>query len=244
MSGIHRTFHSDSAQCPDNDSSRKENSSGLDSSIRDLLETDMSEFGQGVRKANSAISEIQIADRALLSIGDKLLKMKEYARSSADKDCSPLDRKVIEKEYQKVALEITEIASLTDGFDSNGICNDVRKATAAELGLGTDAGPQSAGYTISTREAAMRAVDGVSDAIVKKDSMRSRLGTLKKSLESTISSLVVKAQNIQAAETRLSDIDVANEMAVFVKQQILTKSKVAILSQACRLSNVSLSLVH
>ena len=254
VGGIHRTSRSDSAQVFGIDSSfRKEKNSAkkggvtdssLDASIRNLLKTDTTELGHGVRKANNTISAIQVADRVLLSIGDKLLKMREYARSSADTECTPFERKEIEEQYQKVAREITEIATSTEAIEKSGICEELRKTTAAELGLGSDACPTSSGYTISTQEAARRAVDGVSDAIVKKDEMRARLGTLKRSLEATISSLVVHAQNIQAAETKMSDIDIANEMALFVKQQILSKSKVAILSQACRLSAVSLSLVR
>ena len=250
VGGIHRTSSSDSAQCRGIDSSVRKEKNGtkkggaLDTSIRDLLKTDTTELGYGVRKANNTISEIQVADRVLLSIGDKLLKMREYAQSSADTECTPFERKEIEEQYQKVAREITEIAKATEGFEKSAICDEVRRTTAAELGLGSDACPASSGYTVSTPEAARRAVVGVSDAIVKKDEMRARLGTLKKSLESTISSLVVHAQNVQAAEARMSDIAIANEMVIFVKQQILSKSKVAILSQACRLSVVSLSLVR
>lgn len=62
-------------------------------------------------------------------------------------------------------------------------------------------------------------------------------------LENTISNLQIQAENLQAAESRISDVDVASEMTNFVKNQILTQSAVAMLSQANSLPQLALNLL-
>ena len=62
-------------------------------------------------------------------------------------------------------------------------------------------------------------------------------------LENTISNLNVQAENLQAAESRISDVDVATEMTTFVRNQILTQSAVAMLSQANSVPRLALQLM-
>jgi flagellin len=62
-------------------------------------------------------------------------------------------------------------------------------------------------------------------------------------LENTISVQLIQAENLQAAESRISDVDVATEMTEFVRNQILTQAAVAMLSQANSLPQMALSLI-
>ena len=116
-------------------------------------------------------------------------------------------------------------------------------STASALGVGNQADKTSAAYTVSTQEAAQKALVGLNDAVVSKDKIRAHLGALQNRLENTISNLTTQTQNLQAAESRISDVDVATEMTAFVRNQILTQSAVAMLSQANSMPQMALSLI-
>ncbi|MBD5647478.1 MAG: flagellin [Desulfovibrio sp.] len=116
-------------------------------------------------------------------------------------------------------------------------------ATASALGVGNEASTDAAAYTVSTQEAAQKALVGINDAIVSKDKIRAHLGALQNRLENTITNLTTQAENLQAAESRISDVDVATEMTQFVRNQILTQSAVAMLSQANSMPQMAMQLI-
>jgi len=101
----------------------------------------------------------------------------------------------------------------------------------------------SAASSISTQQLAQEALITVKNAIISKDKIRANLGALQNRLENTISNLQIQAENLQAAESRISDVDVATEMTEFVRQQILTQAAVAMLSQANSLPRMALQLM-
>ncbi len=116
-------------------------------------------------------------------------------------------------------------------------------STASAFGLGNSAASGTDGYSISTQEAAQKALEAIKNAIISKDNIRASLGALQNRLENTISNLEIQSENMQAAESRISDVDVSLEMTEFVKQQILVQSAVSMLSQANSLPQMALSLI-
>lgn len=86
--------------------------------------------------------------------------------------------------------------------------------------------------SIKTQEMAQQALTRIDDAIVAKDKVRAHLGAMQNRLENTVSNLSIQGENLQAAESRISDTDVATEMTQFVRNQVLTQSAVAMLGQA------------
>lgn len=119
----------------------------------------------------------------------------------------------------------------------------IQTATASAFGLGNAAASGAAGYTISTQSAAQAALNQINEAIVSKDKIRAALGALQNRLENTITNLQIQAENLQAAESRISDVDVATEMTEFVRNQILTQSAVAMLAQANSLPRMAMQLI-
>ncbi len=99
------------------------------------------------------------------------------------------------------------------------------------------------GGTISTQEAAGDALNAINEAIVSKDKIRAHLGAIQNRLEETINNLNIQAENLQASESRISDVDVAVEMTEFVRNQILTQSAVAMLSQANSLPQMAQQII-
>ena len=241
--------------------------------IREMMRTDIRVLNQGVRNANDALSLIQTADGALSVIDEKLTRMKELAEQAATGTYTSAQRLIMDSEYQAMASEITRIANATDfngvklldgslsgtALDGsqqmkihfgtgNSSAEDyyyikIGTATASALGVGNSVSAGTAGYTISTQSAAQNALEALDTAIASKDNIRANLGALANRLANTISNLSIQAENLQAAESRISDVDVATEMTEFVRNQILTQSAVAMLAQANALPQLALSLI-
>ena len=117
----------------------------------------------------------------------------------------------------------------------------IGSASADALGIGSSA--QGAGANIDTQSAAQAALAALNTAIVSKDNIRATLGAMQNRLSATVSNLTIQAENLQAAESRISDVDVSLEMTNFVRSQILTQSAVAMLTQANSLPRLALSLI-
>ena len=107
----------------------------------------------------------------------------------------------------------------------------------SSLGLG------STNVAVSTQHAAQVALETINTAINRKDNMRAQLGAVQNRLENTISNISIQAENLQAAESRISDVDVALEMTEFVRNQVLAQSAVAMLAQANSLPQMALRLI-
>ncbi len=122
----------------------------------------------------------------------------------------------------------------------------IGNSTASALGVGnqSDRSVSSAGFSISTQQGAQQALDAINQAIISKDKIRASLGSLQNRLENTITNLQIQAENLQAAESRISDVDVAQEMTEFVRNQILTQSAVAMLAQANQLPQMAMQLMQ
>ena len=96
---------------------------------------------------------------------------------------------------------------------------------------------------VSTQGAAQAALETLNTAILRKELIRASLGGLQNRLENTITNLAIQAENLQSAESRISDVDIANEMTEFVRNQVLTQAAVAMLGQANSLPTLALRLL-
>ncbi len=111
---------------------------------------------------------------------------------------------------------------------------DVRTSA---LGIG------STEVAVSTQDAAQAALEKINTAMIRKENARAALGAVQNRLENTITNLSIQAENIQSAESRVSDVDVALEMTEFVRNQILTQAAVGMLAQANSLPQMALRLI-
>jgi flagellin len=100
-----------------------------------------------------------------------------------------------------------------------------------------------AGAELRTQSSAQEALDAMTEAISKKDKIRADLGALQNRLQNTMTNLTIQAENLQAAESRISDVDVAMEMTTFTKNNVLAQAAVSMLAQANSLSQLALSLI-
>jgi flagellin len=134
------------------------------------------------------------------------------------------------------SLDITGIGgtdTIVGGWDSSG---DVTGDMAA--------GAQAAGLNILTAAAATTALTTIENAISTKDTARAAFGYKMNRLESTISILDIQAENLMTAESRISDVDVATEMAALTRTQVLSQAGIAMLAQANSMPQMALSLLR
>ncbi len=97
---------------------------------------------------------------------------------------------------------------------------------------------------ISTQDGAQKAVDLIKTAINSVSSTRGDLGAIQNRLEHTINNLSVTAENMTAAESRIRDVDMANEMMAYTKNNILVQSSQAMLAQANQIPQGVLQLLQ
>jgi flagellin len=100
------------------------------------------------------------------------------------------------------------------------------------------------GINILTATAARSALTAVEDAITTKDAARAAFGYKMNRLESTVSILDIQAENLNSAESRISDVDVATEMAGMTSAQVLAQAGISMLSQANSMPQMALTLLR
>jgi len=96
---------------------------------------------------------------------------------------------------------------------------------------------------VSTQHAAQVALERINTAIMRKENIRAGLGAMQNRLENTITNLSIQAENLQSSESRISDVDIADEMTEFTRNQVLTQAAIAMLSQANSLPQMALRLL-
>ena len=98
--------------------------------------------------------------------------------------------------------------------------------------------------SIETQGKAQQNLTAINGAISIKDKARAYFGAMQNRLENTAGNLMIQAENLQAAESRISDADIAEEMTLFVRNQILAQAAVAVLAQANSSPRMALRLLQ
>ncbi len=145
---------------------------------------------------------------------------------------------------QNYDIQMVDIQPYLQGEDSWGAALD---GFGSASGLWTEvqdaSGKTWAGADILTQSAAQAALAQLDNAILQKDKVRAGLGALQNRLENTITNITIQAENLQAAESRISDVDVATEMTEFTRNNIMAQAATSMLAQANSLAQLALSLL-
>ena len=233
--------------------SAKDDAAGL--AVRELMRADIAVLKQGTRNANDGISMLQTMEGAMAVIDTALIRMKELAEQAATGSYSAEQRRIMDNEFQQMASEIDRIAGSTD-FNSVKLLNATGASAAATIHFGVgqsitvdsvDVQASALGLSsasIATAGAAQSALSAVTTAIERKDSARAMFGYMMNRLESTTEVLSIQTENMMASESRISDVDVATEMAALTRNQVLSQAGVAMLSQANTMPQMALSLLR
>ena len=101
----------------------------------------------------------------------------------------------------------------------------------------------TAPLALTSQHSAQAALETINTAIMRKENIRANLGAMQNRLENTITNLSIQAENLQASESRISDVDIANQMTEFVRNQVLTQAAISMLAQANSLPQMALRLL-
>jgi flagellin len=236
--------------------SAKDDAAGL--AVRELMRADVAVTQQGVRNAQDGISMMQTMEGALQTVDNVLVRMKQLAEQAATGSYSSAQRAIMNQEFAEMSNEIDRIATATK-FNSISLLdnsatvsihfggtNDYINVTGSNMtksGLGvktTGAGAISIG-TAASAKAALATLD---TAISAKDTARAAFGYKMNRLESTVEVLNISAENLAASESRVSDVDVATEMAAMTRNQVLAQAGISMLTQANAMPQMALNLLR
>ncbi|MEW6546902.1 MAG: flagellin [Bacillota bacterium] len=213
--------------------------------IAEKIMSQVNGLNQASRNAQDAISLVQTAEGALQETHSILQRMRELAVQAANDTLTEQDRQAIQQEIDNLLAEIDRIATTTE-FNTKKLLNGDVATTPLSFQVGANAN-QVVTLTIATANRTSMTLDGLSvssatsasQAIVSLDeaikyvsNVRANLGAMQNRLEHTIANLGVASENLQAAHSRVRDVDMAAEMMQYTKLQILQQAGTAMLAQA------------
>jgi flagellin len=234
--------------------SAKDDAAGL--AVRELMRADIAVLEQGARNAQDGISMLQTMEGAMATIDDALVRMKQLAEQAATGSYSSAQRTIMQNEFDEMRKEIDRIAGATTFNDIQmlnsagdsvtihfGEFSDNISVTTANLTSASNA-LNTTGLTIAGATSAKNALSALDSAISVKDTTRARFGYMMNRLESTVSVLNIQKENLLASESRISDVDVATEMAEMTRNQVLAQAGTAMLAQANAVPQMALTLLR
>lgn len=199
---------------------------------------------QASRNAQDGISLIQTAEGALNETHAILQRMRELAVQAGNDTNVAADRTAIKAEVDQLVSEVDRIATQTE-FNTQKLLTG---ALTAEFQIGANSGQvikltinamgQSAldvdtvGADILIASNIGGAIGRINTAIVSVSTQRANLGAIQNRLEHTIKNVDVGAENLQAAESRIRDVDMAKEMTTYSRNNILAQAAQSMLAQA------------
>ncbi|WP_121867792.1 flagellin [Glutamicibacter nicotianae] len=228
-------------------------------SISEGLRSQVNGMNVAARNAQDGIAVIQTAEGALTEVHSILQRMRDLAVQAGNDSNNAESRTAIKTEIDGLASELNRIGAntefnginLMDGSSksfqigangneaganvSNVITVDLTNLATALDGVATleaTGADLTATITVDTQANAALAIEAIDTAIGNISTSRAELGAKQNRFESAINSLNVSRENLQAAESRIRDVDMAAEMVNFTRSNILSQAGTAMLAQA------------
>ena len=223
-------------------------------SISEKMRSQIRGLDKASSNAQDGISLIQTAEGALNEAHAILQRMNELSTQAANDTNTSADRTAIKKEIDALVSELDRIASTTQFNTMNlldgsftGKSLQVGALEGQTIGISIVAMNASAiGITdvaVDTNASAGETMTKVQAAIEKVSDQRSSLGAIQNRLEHTIANLDTTSENTQAAESRIRDTDMAEQMVEYSKNSILAQAGQSMLAQANQSTQGVLSLL-
>jgi flagellin len=212
------------------------------------------------RNAQDGVSMIQVAEGGLQEVSNILIRLRELGVQAASDTVGPIERQLLNVEYQQLLDEIDRIADSTE-FNGTPLLSgtgaildfqvgtrndpnidrlsfDASKADANSAALGVNL------TTVADKASAQNSLSAIDEAIVAVSATRADFGAMQNRLQSTINNLSISLENMAAANSRIRDVDVAEETAELTKQNILMQAGTSVLAQANQTSKNALQLLN
>ena len=224
--------------------------------ISEALRSDIRASRQAVRNANDGIALINITEGALNEQASILIRLRELASQASTGTVGSTERQTVQLEFNSLRLEIDRIAATTEfngqklvdgslasgvsstsqifiqvGIDSTvnsriNLNNDINLAAVTSSGLSLD------NLSVTSSAGALSAMDSINTSILDVTKGRGKVGAVQNRLVRTISNLSIAVENLVAAESQIRDADIAEEVALLTRNQILVQTSTAMVGQA------------
>ena len=246
-----------------------DDASGL--AVSEKMRSQIRGLNQASANAQNGISFIQVAEAYLQETTDVMQRIRELSVQSSNGINTAEDRLYIQVEVSQLVAEVDRIAShaqfngmnmLTGRFARETGENTVTASMWFHIGANMDQRVRAYVSTmtakalgvrdigddtilhIDTPETANRAIGTLDEAIKKINKQRADLGAYQNRLEMSVVGINIAAENLQASESRIRDVDMAKEMVEYTRNQILTQSGTAMLAQANQQTQSVMSLLR
>jgi flagellin len=232
-----------------------DDAAGLAISTR--ISSDVTTLQQAATNASQATSILQTADGGASNISDILARMKSLSSQSASGTVTDSSRAYIQSEFSELTSQIDSIASgtrysgqsLLDGSSSfasgvsvlvgsdasDTITVSIDSITSSALGIGS--------LDISTLSGATSALDTLDDAIDTVSAARAKIGAQESRFNFSASSISTQTENLQSANSAITDVDVAAEQAKLSSAEVKTQAAVSAESAANKMPQYLLNLL-
>ena len=215
---------------------------------------------QASRNAQDGVSLIQVAEGGLNEISSIMIRLRELAVQAASDTIGPVERQFLNVEYDQLVSEVDRIADSTE-FNGTQLLSGTGSVLDFQVGTRNDpnidrltfdsskADANSAALgvnltSVADKASAQTSLSAIDAAIVSVSAMRADFGAIQNRLQSTISNIGISVENLSAANSRIRDVDVAEETAELTRNNILLQAGTSVLAQANQTSNTALSLLN
>ncbi len=227
--------------------------------ISENLKSQIRSGQQAIRNTNDGISLVEVAEGAFNEINNMVVRLRELGIQAASDTIGDNERGMVNKETQQLKQEIDRIASVTtwtstkllDGtsprFDLQvGIFANQKENTISFDPAQNNVRLSALGLSdvdYSQKEGAQDGLAVIDKAIDHLNGCRANLGAIQNRLVSTLNNLGVQNENMNAANSRIRDTDVAQATSEMARDQILMQAGTATLSQANQINMLALKLI-
>jgi flagellin len=220
--------------------------------ISEKMRAQIRGLGQDQRNIQDGVSLVQTAEGALSTVHAMLQRVRELAVQFKNGSLSTSNQSAIQSEVYQLASEIERIGSSTK-FNGISLLNSA--STTVTFQVGANDGEQigvamiSLGSSVGSTYFALTTtgttdIQDIDTAIDNVSSQRASLGAVQNRLQYSLDNVGIYQENLVAAESRIRDVDMAEETVSLTKNQILAQAGTAMLAQANQAGQGVLNLLH
>jgi flagellin len=227
--------------------------------ISESMQMQIRSYTVAERNANDGISMAQTAEGALGQMTSLLDRMRELSVQAANGTLSSTDRSYINTEFSSLQSEMDRIQKSTT-YDGQALLATTASSIQFQVGINNTSSDQIAvtfgglaltqllAATTSTAgagaTAALNAIGRIDAALATITTRRASFGAIMNRLGNTTAALETVRTNLSAANSRIRDVDVAEESATLARTQVLAQAGTAVLAQANQLPQIALTLLR
>jgi len=226
--------------------------------ISTKLESQIKSYSQAVRNANDGMSVIQSTEAALNEGANILTRLRELAMQSASDGVGNSERAYIQKESTALVAELERISQVTE-YNGTKLLNGAAATLDFQVGIYSTtndaisfttlnattgaSGLNVSGISMTAKASALTALASIDSALANVSDARATLGANGNRFTSAIANIQSFAESLSAANSRIKDVDVAEETSRMSRSQILLQAGVSVLAQANQMPQMALKLL-